>query len=164
MFLELSGEEQPDYDIHDWNAKNVFANTLTRDESKVEFFSWLYNSIDRPELNEIYNKVKILEARYDGEFVTTPYDRKIAVDDFRALNYLIQSSTSDRVLSKAVIIDKMLEERKSFVSHILHDEIVIDFNNEDRDIIMEIKETFEDGFLSSIKAGTDYFELKELDL
>jgi len=164
MFLELSGEEQPDYDIHDWNAKNVFANTLTRDEAKVEFFSWLYNSIDRPELNEIYNKVKILEARYDGEFVTTPYDRKIAVDDFRALNYLIQSSTSDRVLSKAVIIDKMLEERKSFVSHILHDEIVIDFNNEDRDIIMEIKETFEDGFLSSIKAGTDYFELKELDL
>jgi len=164
MFLELAGEEQPTYDIHDWNVKNVFANTLSRDDAKIEFFGWLYNSIDHPDLSDIYNKAKLLDIWYDGEFVTTPYGRKIPVDDFRALNYLIQSSTADRVLSKAVIIDKMLEERKSFVSHILHDEIVIDFNNEDRDIIREIKETFEDGFLSSMKAGEDYFELKELNL
>jgi hypothetical protein len=164
MFVELAGEEQPDYDIHDWNVRNVFANTLTRDEAKIEFFGWLYNSLEHQDLGEIYDKKKILDKWYDGEYIITPYQRKIAVDDFRALNYLIQSSTADRVLAKAVIIDKMLEERKSFVSHILHDEIVIDFDNEDRDIIMQIKQTFEDGFLSSMKAGKNYFELKELNL
>jgi hypothetical protein len=164
MFLELAGEKQPDYDIHDWNVRNVFANALTRDEAKIEFFGWLYNSLEHADLGKTYNKAKVLNEWYDGEHITTPYQRKIAVDDFRALNYLIQSSTADRVLSKAVIIDKMLEERKSFVSHILHDEIVIDFDNEDRDIIMGIKETFEDGFLSSMKAGKNYFELKELNL
>ena len=68
------------------------------------------------------------------------------------------------MLSKAVIIDKMLEDRKSFVSHILHDEIVIDFSDEDRDIIMDVKAVFEDGYLATMKAGRNYFELSELGL
>jgi len=163
-FLELAGQEQPNHDIHDWNVRNVFANTLTRDEAKVEFFGWLYNSLEDPDLGEIYNKAKVLDEWYDGEYIITPYQRKIAVDDFRALNYLIQSTTADRVLSKAVIIDKMLEDRKSFVSHILHDEIVIDFSDEDRDIIMDVKAVFEDGYLATMKAGRNYFELSELGL
>jgi len=163
-FLELSGQDQPDYDIHDWNVRNVFANSVSRDEAKVEFFGWLYNSFDHPDLGEIYDKNKVLDEWYDGEYITTPYERKIPVDEFRALNYLIQSTTADRVLSKAVIIDRMLEDRKSFVSHILHDEIVIDFSNEDRDIIMDIKAVFEDGYLATLKAGKNYFELSELGL
>ena len=163
-FLELAGEEQPDHDIHDWNVRNVFANALTRDEAKIEFFGWLYNSIEHPDLGKAYNKAKVLDEWYDGEYIITPYQRKIAVDDFRALNYLIQSTTADRVLSKAVIIDKILEDRKSFVSHILHDEIVIDFDNEDRDIIMDVKAVFEDGYVATMKAGRNYFELSELSL
>ena len=163
-FLELAGHEQPDYDIHDWNVRNVFANTLTRDEAKVEFFGWLYNSREDAVLSEIYDKDSVLDKWYNGDYIITPYNRQIEVDDFKALNYIIQSTTADRVLSKAVIIDKMLEDRKSYISHILHDEIVIDFDNEDRDIIMEIKAVFEDGYLSTMKAGKNYFELSELSL
>ena len=162
--LGLAGQDQPDYDIHDWNVRNVFANALTRAEAKVEFFGWLYTSLEHPELGEIYDKAKVLDEWYNGEYITTPYQRKISVDDFRALNYLIQSTTADRVLSKAVIIDKMLEDRKSFVSHILHDEIVVDFSDEDRDIIMDVKAVFEDGYLATMKAGKNYFELSELGL
>ena len=153
-----------DYNLFGTVTGRLFANTLTRDEAKVEFFGWLYNSLEDPDLGEIYDKTKVLDEWYDGEYIITPYQRKIAVDDFRALNYLIQSTTADRVLSKAVIIDKILEDRKSFVSHILHDEIVIDFSDEDRDIIMDVKAVFEDGYLATMKAGRNYFELSELGL
>ena len=58
----------------------------------------------------------------------------------------------------------MLEGKKSFISHIVHDEIVIDYSDEDRDLILKVKETFEDGYLSNIKAGKDYYNLKEMTL
>ena len=40
-------------------------------------------------------------------------------------------------------IDKMLEGKKSFISFIIHDEIVIDYCDEDRHMIDEIKKEFE---------------------
>ena len=164
-FLDLCGEKQPDYDIHDWNVKNVFANSLSRDEAKVEFFAWLYNPESTTVMSsDLYDKNILLDKWYRDGYIYTPYDRKIEVDERRALNYLIQSTTADRVLAKAVLIDKMLEERKSYVSHLLHDEVVIDYSDEDRDLILEIKEAFEDGFLSTIKAGKNYFELTEMNV
>ena len=56
----------------------------------------------------------------------TPFKRKIKVEKRKAFNYLIQSTTADLVLDRAVEVDKMLEGKKSFVSHIVHDELVID--------------------------------------
>ena len=41
--LELSGESQPDIDIHEWNAKHLFEQEIERDECKVRFFAWLYD-------------------------------------------------------------------------------------------------------------------------
>ena len=104
----------------------------------------------------------MLDKYYKDGYIHTPYGRKIKVEQRKALNYLIQSTTADRVLEKAVLIDKMLEGKKSFISHIVHDEIVIDFANEDRDIVIGIKNIFEDGYLANINAGKDYFNLKEL--
>ena len=86
------------------------------------------------------------------------------MDERRALNYLIQSTNADRVLSKAVILDKMLEGRRSFVSHMVHDEIVIDYSDEDRHLVAEIKNTFEDGYVANVKAGKDYYNLEELNI
>lgn len=80
------------------------------------------------------------------------------------MNYLIQSTTSDKVLDRAVSIDKMLEGRKSFISHIVHDEIVIDYHDEDRNMIDSIKEMFEQNWLANITAGKDYYNLSELKL
>jgi len=165
-FLDLCGYKQPLHDIHEWNVRNVYANSLSRDEAKIEFFAWLYNSDEKEPLSEVYNKSTLLREWYDGEYVRTPYNRKMEIDDRRALNYLIQSTTADRVFEKAVAIDKMLEGRKSFISHLLHDEIVIDFHNDDRPLIKDIQKTFEgdDDYLSTIKAGKNYFELKELGI
>ena len=163
--LDLCGQEQPEYDIHEWNIQNIINDLeMTREEAKLYFFAWLYN----PESNDIesdyYDRKKVLDKYYVDGYIHTPYGRKIKVEQRKALNYLIQSTTADRVLTKAVLIDKMLEGKKSFISHIIHDEIVIDYADEDRDIVVSIREVFEDGYLSNFRAGKDFYNLNEVKL
>jgi len=163
--LDLCGQEQPEYDVHEWNIQNVINDLeMTREEAKLFFFAWLYN----PESNDIdsnyYDREKVLETYYKDSYVHTPYGRKIKVQPRKALNYLIQSTTADRVLQKAVIIDKMLEGKKSFISHIVHDEIVIDYSDHDRDMVIGLRDVFEDGYLANLRAGKDYYNLNEIKL
>tara|TARA_R110002074_G_scaffold191916_1_gene357795 strand:- start:483 stop:1121 length:639 start_codon:yes stop_codon:yes gene_type:complete len=163
--LDLCGQEQPPYDVHEWNIQNVINDLeMTREEAKLYFFAWLYN----PESNDIesdyYDREKVLDKYYIDGYINTPYGRKIKVEQRKALNYLIQSTTADRVLEKAVLVDKMLEGKKSFISHIVHDEIVIDYSDEDRDMVIGMREIFEDGYMANVKAGKDYYNLNELKL
>lgn len=161
--LHLCGHEQPSVDIHDWNVKHLFNNDVDRDTAKTLFFGWLYNPESDAIKTKYYDRKKVLDKWYDGEYISTPYNRKIKVDERRALNYLIQSTTSDRVLSRAVEIDKFLEGKKSFVSHIVHDEVVIDFCDEERELLIEVKDIFEtDDYKTNIQAGKNYLELEEL--
>ena len=165
MLLELCGHEQPKEDIHAWNIMNVFKDeTLSRDLAKIDFFAWLYNPESDAITSNIYDREKVLDKYYDNGYISTPYGRKIKVEKRKALNYLIQSATSDKVLDRAVCIDKMLEGRKSFISHIVHDEIVIDYHDEDRSMIGSIKEMFEQDWLANITAGKDYYNLNELKI
>lgn len=166
--LALSDKEQPNEDIHDWNMKNIFELSLTREEAKTTIFSWLYNPDSKDIATDIYNRDKLLEKWYNNGYISTPLGRKISVEKRKAFNYLIQSTTSDIVLDRAVEIDKMLEGTKSFISHIVHDEIVLDMSDEDRKMIPEIKKTFANNslanFLVNLNAGKDYLDLKELKL
>ena len=112
----------------------------------------------------LYDRETLLNTWYDGTQIRTPYGRCIEVEKRKAFNYLIQSTTADRVLEKAVKIDKILDGHKSYVSHIIHDEIVLDYCDEDRGLIPLIKHVFEDGFISSVSAGKNAFELKEIEV
>jgi len=164
--LDLSGEEQPDIDIHQWNSKHLFEQEIDRDECKVRFFAWLYDPASDDIESEQYDRKKVLDKWYVDGYINTPYGRKIEVEERKALNYLLQSTTSDRVLSKAVEIDKFLVEKdcSSYISHIVHDEIVIDYCDNDRSLIPQIKEIFEDGYPCNLTAGKDYYNLKELKI
>lgn len=162
--IELQGGEQPDEDIHEWNAKHLFEQEITRDECKVRFFAWLYEPDSDEIETELYDKNSLLDKWYDGACVHTPYGRVIEVERRKAFNYLIQSTTADRVLEKAVKIDKLLEEHKSFVSHIIHDEIVLDYHDSERNLISQIKDIFEDGFMSSLRGGKDGYNLKSVSI
>jgi hypothetical protein len=164
-FIELRGVSQPQKDIHQWNIENIFKNEeISRDEAKTIFFAWLYNPDSQQIQSDLYDRQKILDKWYENGYIKTPYGREIQVEERKALNYVIQSTTADRVLTKAVEIDKLLEGRKSYISHIVHDEIVIDYADEDRNMIMQIKNIFEDGYLANIKGGKDYFNLTDLEL
>jgi hypothetical protein len=163
--LDLCGQEQPPYDIHEWNIQNIINDLeMTREEAKLYFFAWLYNPQSNDIESEYYDRKKVLDKHYINGYVHTPYGRKIKVEQRKALNYLIQSTTADRVLEKAVLVDKMLEGKKSFISHIVHDEIVIDYSDEDRDMVIGMREIFEDGYLANMRGGKDYYNLNELKL
>jgi DNA polymerase I-like protein with 3'-5' exonuclease and polymerase domains len=128
----------------------------------------LYNPDSKSIITDIYNRDKLLEKWYNDGYIRTPFGREIEVEERKAFNYLIQSTTSDIVLDRAVAIDKMLEGTKSFISHIVHDEIVLDMTDEDRKLIPDIKEVFAMNslgkYLVNLNAGKNYLDLKELKL
>ena len=167
-FIALAGEEQPQEDVHQWHIKNLIEDELTREDAKIRFFAWLYNYDSSDDEFGKYHRNVLLDKWYKNGYITTPLKRKILVDKRKALNYLIQSTTADLVLDRAVKLDEYLEGKKSFVSHIVHDEIVIDLADEERHLVPEIKAIFAqnqlDTFLVNMKAGKNYFELDELQL
>ena len=168
-FLALGEHPQPQEDIHAWNIINVFQKlAMEREEAKTVFFAWLYNPDSTIITTEHYNRKKVLDKYYDGDYINTVYDRHIKVDERKAFNYLIQSTTADLVNERAVALDKLLKDKKSFISHIVHDEIVIDLADEDRQFIPQIKDTFSVNrlgtFLVNMKAGQNYYDLETLSL
>lgn len=168
--LSLLGKKQPIYDVHEWNMENTLKHLSPKDResAKTLFFAWLYNPNSKKIENSIYDRETILDEYYDGQNVLTPFGRKIVVDKKKSLNYIIQSTTADLVNDRAVAIDAFLEGKQSFVSHIVHDEIVIDMPDNERYLIPEIKDIFSnnklDTFKTNLKAGKDYFNLGDLNL
>jgi len=164
--LQLSDEAQPKIDIHEWNSLHLFEQEITREECKVRFFAWLYDPSSNDIDSDHYDRKKVLDKWYSDGYINTPYGRKIKVEERKALNYLLQSTTSDRVLEKAILIDRYLVNNncKSFISHIVHDEVVIDCHNDERTHIKKIKEIFEDGFIANVSIGKDYYNLKKVEV
>jgi len=167
-FIALAGEEQPQEDVHQWHIKNLIEDELTREDAKIRFFAWLYNYDSNDDEFALYHRETLLKEWYDGTHVMTPFDRKIKVSSKKALNYLIQSTTADIVLERAVEIDKFLEDKKSFISHIVHDEIIIDLADGERELIPEIKKLFAENklanYLVNLNVGKNYYDLEELKL
>ena len=142
--LALSGLPQPQGDIHAWNRKHVYREQITREEAKKRIFAWLYNSKSEDSLSgRAYDKELVKNKYWDGQTIITEFDREIKdVDDHHALNYIIQSTTSDLVLSKAILLHKRLEAMESRIAFMMHDSIVIDLKNSERSVIMELLEIF----------------------
>jgi hypothetical protein len=144
--------EQPSIDIHDWILENVFDGKITRDKSKEKTFAWLYNAkASNKKLEKVFDKEKILDYHYDGQFVNTIYGRDIEVNHRKALNYIIQSTTSDLVLKQAIKINKLLE--KSFIAFIVHDSIVIDVHRSEQPKLNEIINVFSKTDLGTFKTN-----------
>jgi len=167
VLLALSGKKQPTNDIHEWNAKNVFRGLQTRSEAKERIFAWLYNPASKDYLaNRAYNRSSIKEKYWDGKIVTTPFDRKIEADEFHALNYLIQSTASDLLLKQAIKVNKLLNGKKSFIAAVIHDSILIDYDEGDQKVLKKIIEVFKKTDLGTFKAnisvGKSFGAMREL--
>ena len=163
--LALSGKKQPEIDIHDWNVKNVYRNGITREAAKKRIFAWLYNPNSKDFLSSReYDREEVLKKYYNDGKITTEYGRKISTDDHHALNYVIQSTTSDLFLKRAVAVDKILCDRKSSLAFLLHDSLVIDFAKSDTDLLDDIISTFAETdlgrFVTNISVGYDYGNMK----
>jgi hypothetical protein len=168
--LALLDKKQPAGDVHEWNVTNVFANKgmSSREAAKTFFFSWLYNPDSTKIEESFYDRETLLKMYYKDGAIRTIFDRKIEVEEYKAVNYIVQSTCADLVNDRAVAIDQFLEGKRSFVSHIVHDEIVLDMPDDERYLIPEIKEIFSknklDTFVTNLKAGRDYMDIGVLNL
>ena len=165
--LSLSTGTHPREDVHEYNIKNVYRGVGTRDKAKKRFFAWLYNPNAEDHLTErFYNKTKVLKKHYREGVVTTPFGRKIPTDDFHALNYLLQSTSSDNCMMQCAKINKFLKNTKSFVHSVVHDSLTIDLDLSDRHLLPQIQEIFEDTqlgwFKSSVHVGSNLRDLMEV--
>ena len=163
----MSGEDQPQQDIHDWNMSNIFPQINDREAAKKRVFSWLYNPIaEDKDLERFYNRSLVLKKHWDGNKITNPFGRQIEADAKHALNYIIQSTTSDLFLRRILELAKLLESKKSFISFLIHDSVVIDLDKSEKHLIQEIADTFAktdfSKFLVNMKAGKNYGEMKEI--
>ena len=163
--LALSGVEQPQQDIHEWIAKEVFLSGEPREDIKKKVFAWLYNPLAKNEkLEQVFQRQKITDKYFDGTRVLTPFDRSIEVDERRAFNYIVQSTTSDLFLRCMIKVANLLKGKKSYVAFSIHDSLIIDLSIEDRPLLGEIVEAFSETDLAKFKinmsVGEDYGSMK----
>ena len=145
VLTALLGREQPKGDIHDWNIKNIFKDGTERSEAKKRIFAWLYNpNSDDALLSREYDRDGLLKKYFSDGKITTDFDREIEADDYHALNYLIQSTASDLFLEQAYKVHKILEDNdaKSYVSMLIHDSMILDFDRMDYKLLNQIRDEF----------------------
>ena len=142
--LGLLGKKQPEGDVHQFHQEHVFDNKLTREQAKEAFFAWLYGARaavkegESQTLGSFYEKENLLKKFWINGDIQTPYHRHIAkVSKHHALNYLVQSTAAELCLKQALKIDHLLRTRSkgSYVAFLIHDAIVVDFKNEDKDLL-----------------------------
>jgi len=165
--ISLMGQKQPQEDIHEWNIKNIFKEDISRAEAKQKFFAWLYNSENKTIDSEFYSKGALVEEFYceEQKEIRNPFGRRATCDRFHALNYLLQSSSSDNCLDRVNKIERFLRDRRSYVAFTIHDCIIIDLHRDDRALIPQLKQIFEDTklgkFKSSCHIGKNYGNMRE---
>tara|TARA_R110000796_G_scaffold86090_5_gene186445 strand:+ start:1372 stop:2568 length:1197 start_codon:yes stop_codon:yes gene_type:complete len=168
--IALTGEEQPQIDIHEWNRKNIYRSIGTREDAKKRIFAWMYNSKSEDVLsNQAYDKETVKDKYWDGSRIETDYGRVIEnVDDHHALNYIVQSTTIDMVHEQAYKVFELLKGKKSYISFLIHDAVYIDLADEDRNELLNLLDTFGKTrynlFKVNVSAGRNLGEMKELKL
>lgn len=164
--ISLLGLEQPNVDIHEWNAENVYEGA-TRDEAKKRFFAWLYNPASEDRLSsKRYDREEIKRKFWDGEYVRTPFKRKIESDEYHCINYTLQSTSSDICLEQAAKVRDYLSTMKSKIAFLMHDSIIVDFSASEKSKLLEIINIFRDTRFGkygiNVNIGKNFGELKEL--
>ncbi len=167
VLLGLLGEAQPPMDLHEYNANELFDGNITRDEAKKRIFSWLYNPNAKDKvLSKLYDREAVKGEYWNGSEVVTTYHRRIPSDEYHALNYIIQSTCSDLILDKAIVISEMLAGKKTKIAFIIHDSIVLDYADEDGDFINDVYLEFMDTpfgrFKTNVAGGRNFGEMKNL--
>ena len=168
MLMALSGREQPQGDIHEHLQKEIFGGWGKRSEFKERLFAWLYNpNSDDTVFDDFFSRETFRDFfAAEDELLQTPFGRRLAVEERKAQNYLLQSTTSDQVIENAYKIQKMLKNKKSKIAFTLHDSIILDMAQEDAIMVKDIKRQFEEtrwgNFVSTCKIGKTFGDLKEL--
>ena len=151
--LALQGHKQPEEDIHEWNIRNVFNEQTTREKAKTKIFAWLYNQESQAIQSDYYDREILLKQFYKEGQVHTPFGRTINAPVRKALNFLLQSASSDNTLERFCRLSNFLRATRSHVAFVVHDSVVIDLHRDDRRLIPQLKEMFGDTKLGKFKVN-----------
>ena len=167
VFISLSDVAQPNIDIHSWLGKKIFKTTISREIIKKNVFAWLYNpKLEHSKLDKIFNKNKIKNKYFNGARIENVFGRQIEADEHHALNYIIQSTTSDLFLRRMNKIDALLKNKKSFISFSIHDSLIIDMTKDEKHLIepliMEFSNTDLGRFKTNVSIGKNFGSMKEI--
>lgn len=166
--LALSGKPQPQLDIHEWNLQNLSGDSTTREEIKKRTFAWLYNPEARDRaLERLYNRDWVKDNYRHKAGVRTPFSRYIETDERKALNYIIQSTSSDLCIEQAIKVNKFLEKKRSNIVFLMHDSIVIDCCASDKSDLKEMlnifKETRFGDYRVNLSIGKNFGEMRKVN-
>jgi hypothetical protein len=162
--LGLADAEQPDFDVHEWNRQKY--GYESRDQIKQEFFAWLYGSSSPAgdKFNSDYQIGDLIDQYWDGETLVNPYMRKLKCDKYHALNYLMQSTTTDIFLRQVLKVDDILRKTKSHICMLIHDSVIIDLHLEDVPLIKSLVNTMSDTdygkFLTNVYIGKTFGDMR----
>ena len=172
--LALSGENQPEGDLHESCVATVFNNELTRAQAKSVATEWLYDSNSElakkydQALSKFYNKRKLFSEYWKDGYVCTPYSRKIEADRHHVISYLNQSTLIDMFHRQLLKINKLLENKKSFIAFTVHDCVVLDLKDEDKkmlpDLIRELSNTPYGTFPVKVEIGHNFGDMKKVKI
>ena len=165
--LALSGKAQPQLDIHEHMKRKLLEHGGSRDEIKKRTFAWLYNPTARDSaLESLYSRDWVKSNYWNGTRVRTPFLREIEADNHHALNYIVQSTSSDLCLEQAIKINKILDNYKSNIVFLMHDSVVMDFCSDERNIIGELLEEFRKtrlgDYVVNLSVGTDFGNMRKI--
>ena len=166
-FLALADIPQPKGDIHTWINQNVFKGRKTRDETKKAVFAWLYNpKASNKKLEQLFKRDEVIAKYFDGTHVNTPFGRKIEATKDKALNYIIQSTSSDLFLRRMIAVHKKLKGKKTKIAFCIHDSLVLDYNRQDRKTLEEVINIFEEtdlgDFKVNVSTGKNFGRLRKI--
>ena len=143
--LALSGKRQPEEDIHDWNLRRIADKSATREDMKKRTFAWLYNPEARDSaLESTYDRSWVKDNYWNGASVRTPFLRAFGADSRRALNYIVQSTSSDVCIEQAYKLREFFKDSKTKVCYLLHDSVILDYDKDDVDKFTQAREMFAD--------------------
>jgi hypothetical protein len=122
-------------------------------KAKTKLFAWLYNEESQSIQSDFYDRESLKQKFYRDGKVETPFGRSIAAPVRKALNYLLQSSSSDNTLDRFCKISNFLRSTRSHVAFVVHDSVVIDLHKDDRFLIPQLVEMFGDTKLGKFKVN-----------
>jgi len=173
VLMSLAGQEQPEGDIHQHTREALFNNQITRAETKEATFGWLYRSDKEKykvrhdaDFAKLFHTDAVKAAHWDGQTVRTVYNREIASDEDRCLNHIVQSTAADLCARKVIELNRFLSDKKTYISFMNHDAVVLDFKEKDKkhlnDIVALFKDTQFGKFRVNVSCGKNYKELRKI--
>lgn len=163
----LAGLEQPQEDIYQYIAREFYNDSISREQCKKNTILNLYKGDNNfHELSSIINFSSLKEKFFYENYLITPFGKKIECNIEHFINYLCQSTSAYNLFISMMKLQDFLVKKKSYVAFVSPDSIIIDYHDDDIDLITKIADIFANTVLGKFvvnkKIGYNFFEMEKI--